>query len=682
MAFRSLIIRMIGILFVLVNPDLCPAQTKQIDSLRQILSRSAEDSNKVNILFKIGEAYWRGLTDTIDIDNTIKYTEAGLSLAKKIKFIPGVFNGLMCLGNVNAYNRKLPESKRYFEEAIETVKSFNDKIKLADAYTEIASDFQIYGNDAKNYLLYFPEAFNYAFKALKEYENAGDKYSMAKTWLLLGKTYSWQNFFHLGKGNYPEVEKCALQALELLEQTNKTTRTDIANCEYLLARGYYYQGKNSKALVLFLSALNVYQTSGDRSMIASNYLNIGRVYKGLADSVMEKGNRAVAEGYYKEAIRYFQLALQLHTKLNENAYIALCNFYMGDIRIFFKEFSQAKDNLNKAILYTGKVNGGTYQEIYQSLAKLDSAEGNYELALKHYKMYAAYKDSNSNEAIIIQSEATKMQYEFAKKEDSLNQKQIFTETRLQAQKKQRYFYWGGIALFALLSFFVFLNFRNQKKLNRLAAETYAKEKAELELQSLRAQLNPHFIFNCINSIDAFIHNNDKYNATTYLNKFAKLLRNILDSSKLTTVPFTKDIETLKLYIELEEFRNEKKFTTKFHIDRELLENDYKVPALIIQPFVENAILHGLKNKDGHEGVLQIDIKKVEDTIEYSILDNGIGRKAAALFSQNKQSSYGMQLSYERIRLFNSEPVASVKITDLENNGRAAGTLITASLKII
>ncbi|MBL0183658.1 MAG: histidine kinase [Chitinophagaceae bacterium] len=149
---------------------------------------------------------------------------------------------------------------------------------------------------------------------------------------------------------------------------------------------------------------------------------------------------------------------------------------------------------------------------------------------------------------------------------------------------------------ALLSFFVFLNFRNQKKINRLAAEAYASERTELELQSLRAQLNPHFIFNCINSIDAFIHSNDKYNATVYLNKFARLLRNILDSSKLSTVSFAKDIDTLKLYVELEELRHENKFRTEFNIDDELLNNDYKVPALIIQPFVENAILHGLKNR--------------------------------------------------------------------------------------
>jgi LytS/YehU family sensor histidine kinase len=204
----------------------------------------------------------------------------------------------------------------------------------------------------------------------------------------------------------------------------------------------------------------------------------------------------------------------------------------------------------------------------------------------------------------------------------------------------------------------------------------------LELQSLRAQLNPHFIFNCINSIDAFIHSNDKYNATVYLNKFARLLRNILDSSKLTTVSFAKDVDTLKLYVELEELRHENKFRTEFDIDDELLSNDYKVPALIIQPFVENAILHGLKNREDNEGVLQVTIKKVNDKIEYIIKDNGIGRKAAAMIPQNKEASYGMQMSNDRIKLFNKEEKPSVQIIDLYKEHIATGTEVKVLLNII
>lgn len=223
-------------------------------------------------------------------------------------------------------------------------------------------------------------------------------------------------------------------------------------------------------------------------------------------------------------------------------------------------------------------------------------------------------------------------------------------------------------------------------LNRIKSIRYKaeiKQKiTETEMAALKAQMNPHFMFNCINSIDAFIHSNDKYNATLYLNKFARLLRNILDSSKQNTVSFNKDIITLQLYVELEELRHENKFKTVFNVDDELLNSDYKVPPLIVQPFVENAILHGLKNRTDNNGILTIDIKKAGDWIEYTIMDNGIGRKAAGLIGQNKESSYGMQMSYERIRLFNQEKEAAVAVTDLYQSGKAAGTLIKVHIKII
>ncbi len=205
--------------------------------------------------------------------------------------------------------------------------------------------------------------------------------------------------------------------------------------------------------------------------------------------------------------------------------------------------------------------------------------------------------------------------------------------------------------------------------------------SETEMMALRSQMNPHFIFNCINSIDALIQSNDKYYATVYLNKFAKLLRNILDSNKQNTVPFSKDIDTLKLYIELEELRHENKFKPVFSIDNELLNSDYKVPPLIIQPFVENAILHGLKNKEGNEGILSLEIKKVNDKIQYIITDNGIGRAAAGKIMQNKESHYGMQISYDRIKLFNKEEMPSVQINDLYNNEIAVGTEVTVNLNI-
>jgi sensor histidine kinase YesM len=208
-----------------------------------------------------------------------------------------------------------------------------------------------------------------------------------------------------------------------------------------------------------------------------------------------------------------------------------------------------------------------------------------------------------------------------------------------------------------------------------------KRITDMEMQALRSQMNPHFIFNCINSIDALIQSNDKYHATVYLNKFAKLLRNILDSSKQNTVTLGKDLETLKLYIELEQLRHENKFSAEFIAGDELLSEDYKVPPLIIQPFVENAILHGIRYRPDNRGLLTIEVFRENDYLKFTILDNGVGRHAATGESRADKPSYGIGLSKDRVKLFNNEDNASVEITDLMENGNPSGTKVELRLKI-
>jgi len=125
-----------------------------------------------------------------------------------------------------------------------------------------------------------------------------------------------------------------------------------------------------------------------------------------------------------------------------------------------------------------------------------------------------------------------------------------------------------------------------------------------------------------------------------------------------------------------------KFITTIEIDDNLLDNGYKVPPMIIQPYVENAILHGLKNKNGNAGKLLVQITKTQGHIRYVIRDNGIGREAAAGLAQTKESHHGMQISYERIRLFNKEETGSVQVKDLYENGEAAGTEVVVNLNLL
>jgi ligand-binding sensor domain-containing protein/anti-sigma regulatory factor (Ser/Thr protein kinase) len=234
---------------------------------------------------------------------------------------------------------------------------------------------------------------------------------------------------------------------------------------------------------------------------------------------------------------------------------------------------------------------------------------------------------------------------------------------------------------ALLTIGGIITWLVRRRVRNIRHEAELKHRiAETEMMALRAQMNPHFIFNCINSIDALILSNDKYHATMYLNKFAKLLRNILDSSKQNMVTLTKDLETLQLYIDLEQLREENKFTVHIEAEDVLLQDDFKVPPLIVQPYVENAIIHGLKPRADNNGRLLIKVSKQQDHIEYVIEDNGVGRHATH-HGMRKEVSYGMQMSRDRVKFFNNEEDASVVVTDLKNNGEPAGTKVQVLLKI-
>ena len=224
----------------------------------------------------------------------------------------------------------------------------------------------------------------------------------------------------------------------------------------------------------------------------------------------------------------------------------------------------------------------------------------------------------------------------------------------------------------------------RKRISAIRHEAEMKQKiAETEMMALRAQMNPHFIFNCLNSIDNLIQVDEKEKATAYLSKFARLIRAILENSTNNLVPCWKDMETLQLYLELEALRFDKKFIYKINVDPALLSGDYKVPPLIIQPFVENAIHHGLLNKVDADRKLQVDVTVSNNQIIYQIEDNGVGRVQSAAYKQLNKPSYksmGILISSDRINLHNGKTNQSVTITDLYDPlAQPAGTRVVVSL---
>jgi ligand-binding sensor domain-containing protein len=248
----------------------------------------------------------------------------------------------------------------------------------------------------------------------------------------------------------------------------------------------------------------------------------------------------------------------------------------------------------------------------------------------------------------------------------------------------------GVAIVFLITFQV----RRRIKMIRKDA-AYKQQQAgfnekilETEMQALRAQMNPHFIFNSLNSIENFIMKNEKRLASDYLNKFALLMRMILDSSRAELVPFDKDIEALQLYIELEQLRFNNSFSYSSVIDPVLMNGDFRVPPLLIQPFVENAIIHGLSQSYRNDLQLLLTASLENENIVYVIQDNGIGRQKSEVYKTRNKPLYksmGMSITQERISIFNHQQNANGKIliTDLhDESGEPTGTKVQVKLKAI
>jgi hypothetical protein len=223
-----------------------------------------------------------------------------------------------------------------------------------------------------------------------------------------------------------------------------------------------------------------------------------------------------------------------------------------------------------------------------------------------------------------------------------------------------------------------LKIDNIKSKERIKTE-YNKRLAELELVNLRSQMNPHFMFNSLNSIKHYILKNEKEKAADYLSNFAQLIRDILNYSKVETIYLADEIKTLQRYIELEQMRFNKGFESVFYIDPAIDVCQIKVQPLIFQPYVENAIWHGLMHKPDNRK-LSVRFQYENSKLICQIEDNGIGRKQAELIRSKSatKKSYGMSITQSRMQQRDKE--ARVELTDLaDNQGNALGTLVAITL---
>ncbi|HEU5165041.1 MAG TPA: two-component regulator propeller domain-containing protein [Chitinophagaceae bacterium] len=244
--------------------------------------------------------------------------------------------------------------------------------------------------------------------------------------------------------------------------------------------------------------------------------------------------------------------------------------------------------------------------------------------------------------------------------------------------------WFVALVFLLLAAVVAWLMRRRIKLVKHEAEM-KQQLAETEMMALRAQMNPHFLFNSLNAIDSLIQTRQHDKATTYLGRFARLLRLVLDSSKNKLVPFDKDFTAMQLYLDMEKFRSGDKFQFDINAEHELLNGGYSIPPLLVQPFIENAIYHGLMNKRSDDRRLTVNASLQDEFIVFNITDNGVGRirsKDINAVNRPEHVSYGWQITIQRLGLHNGGNGEDyIIVRDLYEDNEPRGTHIEMKIKV-
>jgi len=244
-------------------------------------------------------------------------------------------------------------------------------------------------------------------------------------------------------------------------------------------------------------------------------------------------------------------------------------------------------------------------------------------------------------------------------------------------------WWFSLLLLGFTSQIIYIMYRYRLKVSRDREKLsirHTKQIAELEMKALRAQINPHFLFNSLNSINSYILKNDNKMASRYLVKFSQLVRNILNNSSIPFISLSEELNTIELYMHIEGMRFNNQFTYLIDVEQGVNTSAIRIPSLLLQPYVENAIWHGLLHKDGEKNIAIRISKHSLESVCIRIEDNGVGRKMAA---ENKQKpghgkSYGMQLGEDRLKLMNygQEGVSSVHVIDnIDEKQHPNGTTI-------
>jgi hypothetical protein len=550
------------------------------------------------------------------------------------------------------------KAKQMFEDAIAAYTEMGDRVNAPTGYLNIA-DLQLQQRD-------YNKALENAHKVYVIYKNLNDKHHLVYTGFLLHDIY-------IAQLDFANADKYNAGAIMLAE--------DI-NVKYYVARGNVNMGydllqkakaEKTKLSIaeydnLVNSAIPYLRKGADMQLAIGSLATYSTTAEKLAEGLAMQRQYEAALSVYKDHVLYRDSTFNTE-KLRDFTRKELDYIYA------LRQDSLHLENERRELVRQKELQLSSLRYEYekkQALARSEQEKSMLRLeeALKVERIESAYGKK------IAIAESEKAQRE-AIARAAIKDAQL---ARLALSKKQNelVFYVAGVVLLILI---VGLLFLARKRREQKTAAEFNLRLADLEIAALRAQMNPHFIFNCLNSINSYILKNDALKASSYLTKFSKLIRFILDSSSASVITLDQELQMLRLFAEMEALRFSQRFTYIIDADEKLLTETTFISPMMVQPYVENAIWHGLMHKKS-QGHLNVRFRKeAGNLIRVTIQDDGVGRKEAkARKTQNatKDKSHGMRITGDRLRIVGKQLKAdvSMQIEDMTNDqGEAVGTRV-------
>jgi len=464
---------------------------------------------------------------------------------------------------------------------------------------------------------------------------------------LQNKIEANMGFVLLGLEDYENAYQSLIKSIKLSDfKGDLNTKGLAANT---LAKYFYNNMELDSALHFAQLGYDIGTEISCQRTIALSSFSLGSIY-------FEKQD-------YPKAHHHIDQTLAIGETINNSFYKGRSYFEKGRLHFTQQQFQLALKLSQKALEEFKILQDQFWKgETHLQLAKITEAIGQVDTALQHNKAYQVINKKIQEENQTKKIAIVQQQFQLEKQQDRIEQLEQQSQLELANSRKNKIMAATLAGLLGLAVVIFLLAFR-QKRLK------LKKEVAEMKQQLLRLQMNPHFVFNSLNSIQNQLLKGNTESSILLMGKFSRLMRQVLNNSDKTFVSIEKELELLRIYLDLEQIRTNHKFDYEIRIDQSVDIYNEQMPSMISQVFVENAIWHGIAPKKD-KGSILLDLKKEKGSILFSIVDNGIGRKyslATKTNSQKNHQSLGTQLVKQRIKQINQQFSKNIKLLIEDKN---------------